>query len=49
MSLLVLMLLVLGLVCFLLATVGIGAPRVNFGWLGLAFWILSALIITWPK
>jgi len=49
MALLVLVLLILGLFCFLLATAGIGLPRISFGWLGLALWILTVIITTWPK
>jgi hypothetical protein len=35
---------VLGLVCFILATANNVGQPVQFGWLGLAFWILTELI-----
>jgi|GEM_PF-572169 hypothetical protein len=39
------LLLILGLVCFIFATVGWPkTAKVSFGWLGLAFWILVVLI-----
>jgi hypothetical protein len=37
-------LLILGLICFILATIGITASRINLIALGLAFWILTQLI-----
>lgn len=37
-------LLALGLVCFVLAAIGVPARGVNLTALGLAFWILTALI-----
>ena len=40
-------LLLLGFVCFVLATIGVNA-RINLIALGLALWILVALIDAWP-
>jgi len=40
-------LLLLGFVCFVLATFGVNA-RIDLIALGLAFWILVALIGAWP-
>ena len=37
-------LLILGLICFILAAIGINARRINLIALGLAFWILTLLI-----
>lgn len=37
-------LMVLAFVLFLVASAGVSHPRVNFGWLGLASWVLSILI-----
>jgi hypothetical protein len=37
-------LLILGLICFILATIGIFASRINLIALGLAFWILTQII-----
>lgn len=37
-------LLLLGFICFVLATFGVVLPRVNFVALGLAFWILVPLL-----
>jgi len=37
-------LLILGLICFILATLSIFASRVNLIALGLAFWILAQII-----
>ncbi len=45
MEILVLILLILGLACFLLAAFGVGVPpRVNLVALGLAAWITTAII-----
>lgn len=38
------LLLVLALVCFLLAAVGVAFPRVNLMCFGLFFWVLAILI-----
>jgi len=38
------LLLILGLVCFVLAAFGVASPRVGLGWLGLAFWILAVIL-----
>ena len=48
MPLLVLVLLILGLVAFLLATFNVVA-RVNLIGAGLACWIATAVIEAWPK
>jgi uncharacterized membrane protein len=37
-------LLICGLVCFILAAFGVPVSRINLVALGLAFWILTALI-----
>lgn len=47
MGLLLLLLLIAGLVCFLIAAVGV-ASRVNLLALGLAFWILVPIIQAFP-
>jgi hypothetical protein len=49
MELLDLILLILGLVCFLLATFSIPVGRLNLTAAGLAFWILVAVIHAVPK
>lgn len=49
MSLLILILLIVGFVCFLVAAFNLVAARVNLVALGLACWILTAIIDTWPK
>ena len=36
--------LVLAFVCLLLAAFGVNAPRVQLGWLGLAFYVLVVLM-----
>jgi hypothetical protein len=41
---LTLILLVLSLVCFILAAANNVGQPVQFGWLGLAFWVLTLLI-----
>lgn len=41
---LTLILLILGLICFILAAANNVGQPVQFGWLGLAFWILTVLI-----
>lgn len=41
-------LLLLGFLCFVLATIGVTAKMVNLVALGLACWILVALIAAWP-
>ena len=40
-----LILLVLALVCFVLAAVGVASPRVNLLALGLSLWVLSLLLV----
>ena len=40
----ILILLIAGLVCFLLAAFGATVPRINLTALGLAFWILTFII-----
>jgi hypothetical protein len=37
-------LLFLGLICFVLAAGGMQNPRVQFGWLGLVFWLVDELL-----
>ena len=37
-------LLVFAFLCLLLAAVNVGPPRVQFGWLGLAFWVFAELL-----
>ena len=37
-------LLIVALICFVLAAIGVDARRVNLIALGLAFWVLSALV-----
>ena len=37
-------LMLLAFICLLLAALGVNAPRVNLGWLGLAFWALSIIL-----
>lgn len=37
-------LLLLALICFVLATLEVSAPRVNLTAAGLAFWILSVMV-----
>ena len=39
-----LVLMILGLVCLVLAAVGVSAPRVNLEALGLALWLLAVMI-----
>lgn len=40
-----LVLMILAFVCLVLAGIGVPAvPRVNIGWLGMAFWVLAILI-----
>jgi len=39
-----LLLMILGLVCLLLASFNVVAPRVSLGWLGLAFWLAAVII-----
>ena len=41
---LTLVLLIMALVCFILATANNVGQPIQFGWLGLAFWVLTALI-----
>lgn len=38
-----LVLLVFAFVLFVLAAIGVGAPRVSLGWAGLACWVASIL------
>ena len=42
------LLLLLAAICFALAAVGVGLPRVNLLAAGLFFWVLTALIAVWP-
>ena len=42
------LLLLVAFVCFVLAAIGVGLPRVNLLALGLACWVLTALIGAWP-
>jgi len=49
MSLLILLLLIVGFVCFVLATFSVPVPRVNLVAAGLACWLLTVLIGAWPK
>lgn len=42
-------LLLVGFVCFTLAALGVAVPRVNLVALGLACWVLTALIDAWPQ
>ena len=37
-------LLILALICFIAAALGVNANRVQLGWLGLAFWVATALV-----
>jgi hypothetical protein len=41
-------LLLAGFVCFVLAAIPVAVPRINLVALGLALWILVALIGAWP-
>ncbi len=41
-------LLLLALVCFVLAAIGVPSNRVNLVALGLAFWVLTAVIAAAP-
>lgn len=36
---------VLALVLFVVAALNVNVPRVNLGWLGLFFWLLSTVVI----
>jgi hypothetical protein len=38
------LLMILAFVCLLLAALGLVTPKVNLGWLGLAFWALSQIL-----
>lgn len=38
------LLLLLAFVCILLAAFRIGTPRIDLGWLGLAFWLFSLIL-----
>ena len=40
--------LLLAAICFVLAAVGVGLPRVNLLAAGLFFWVLVSLIAAWP-
>lgn len=44
METLVLIFLVIALVCFVVAAIGLWTPRVNLVALGLAFWVASVLL-----
>jgi hypothetical protein len=48
-TLLVIVCLILGLLCFVGAASGVTLTRVNLVALGLAFWIFTVLVNTWPK
>ena len=39
-------LLVAAFICLLLAAWGVSHPRINFGWLGLALWVLTIALST---
>ena len=41
---LILILLIAAVICLTLAAFGVGAPRVHLGWLGLALFVLTALV-----
>lgn len=41
-----LILTILSLICLFCAAVGVNAPRVSLGWLGLFFWLLSVVVLT---
>lgn len=49
MTLLIIVCLILGLLCFLGAAFGVTPARVNLIALGLAFWIFTVLVSAWPK
>ena len=40
-----LLLYVVALVLLVLAGLGVGAPRMHLGWLGMALWLLAAAIL----
>lgn len=42
------LLLLFAFVCFVLAALGVGLPRVNLLALGPACWVLTELIRAWP-
>lgn len=48
MALLTFLLLLAALVCFGLTAIGVGASRINLLALGLACWMLTLVISTWP-
>lgn len=39
-----LLLYIIAFICLLLESVGVGAPRVKLGWLGLALFVLTFII-----
>lgn len=39
-----LILMVFAFVCLVLAAFGVSAPRIQIGWLGLAFWALAIVV-----
>ena len=46
---LVLILLIAGFICLILAAFSVAAPRVSLGWLGLALWLLAVIIAGSPE
>ncbi len=44
MDTLIIIFLIISLVCFVVAAIGLWAPRVNLVALGLAFWVAAALL-----
>lgn len=49
MSVIIFVLLVAAFICFVLAAFGVAATRINLVALGLACWVLTAVITAWPK
>lgn len=47
-AMLTFVLLLIGFICFVLATIGVPVPRVNLVALGLACWIFTALLGSFP-
>ena len=35
---------VIAVICLFCAAIGVNAPKVNLGWLGLALWLLSLMV-----
>jgi hypothetical protein len=46
MTIIILLLLIFALVCFLIGAAGVGVHRFNMVALGLAFWVITAIIDT---